>query len=384
MWPYWIMFLLPSLAALLSIHPGRPIANGLRRANLNVAWVPVWLLTTLLVGYRFHVGGDWQNYFHYLIESSDVQLMEVLTKPDPAYRLFNWISAQMDWGMFGVNLMGGGVFAFGLLAFCLRQPWPWLAVAVAIPYLVIVVGMGYTRQAIALALEMLGLLSLSNKSNLGYVLWVVLAGMFHKSAIVLLPMAALASSRNRFWTGLWVGVTAITTYYLMLSNEVDNLIVNYIGGDMQSQGTTIRLLMNGLPSAIILIWRSRFSFTESEASLWRVLAITSIALLGLFMVSPSASTALDRIALYMLPLQIVVFARLPYAFGAQDTAELGTKNTQVLLDFRDRRLTTGKNALLITVAVLLYYGAVQFVWLNFANNAGYWVPYRFYPFESAF
>jgi hypothetical protein len=378
------MFLLPSFAALFSIRPGAPIANGLRRAETNVSWAPVWLLITLLVGYRFHVGGDWQNYFHYLIEASDVDITEVLMKPDPAYRLFNWISAEMDWGMFGVNLMGGAIFSYGFLVFCLRQPWPWLAVATGIPYLVIVVGMGYSRQAIALGLEMLGLLSLSNKSVRGFVLWVTLAATFHKSAVVLLPIIALASSRNKLWTILWGGAVTITLYYLLLSKESDDLIVNYTTGSQTSDGAAIRLTMNALPSAIFLIWRSRFSFVESEAVLWRTFAITSLALLGLFMVAPSASTGLDRVALYMLPLQVAVFSRLPYVFGTQNTFGLVATDARLLLDPRERRLITSKSALSITIAVLLYYGFVQFVWLNFANNAGYWLPYRFYPFESAF
>ena len=66
--------------------------------------------------------------------------------------MLNWLSIQMDWGILGVNLIGGAIFAFGLVAFCRRQPRPWLALAVAIPYLVIVVAMGYSRQGIALAL----------------------------------------------------------------------------------------------------------------------------------------------------------------------------------------------------------------------------------------
>ena len=220
----------------------------------------VWLLGTLLVGFRFQVGGDWRNYFHYLVEAANVDVTEVLVKADPAYGLLNWISAQMDWGMFGVNLMCGAIFCYGLLAFCRRQPWPWLAFAVAIPYLVIVVGMGYTRQGVALGLEMLGLLSLRNKSVIGFVLWVALAATFHKTAVVLLPIVALVSSRNRYWSIAWVGVTAIVLYYLLLSNEVDNLVVNYVGGQMQSDGAGIRLAMNGLPAAILLIWQSRFGF----------------------------------------------------------------------------------------------------------------------------
>jgi hypothetical protein len=34
--------------------------------------------------------------------------------------------------------------------------------------------------------------------------------------------------------------------------------------------------------------------------------------------------------------------------------------------------------------ILLYYGVVLFVWLNFATHAQYWLPYRFYPLEGVF
>ena len=80
-------------------------------------------------------------------------------------------------------------------------------------------------------------------------------------------------------------------------------------------------------------------------------------MLGLYFVLPS-STAVDRVGLYMLPLQLVVFSHLPDVLGKQN----GGKPIWVAL-------------------VLAYYCAVQFVWLNFASHAKYWLPYRFYPLE---
>ena len=38
-------------------------------------------------------------------------------------------------------------------------------------------------------------------------------------------------------------------------------------------------------------------------------------------------------------------------------------------------MSRGRNTL-FTFAVLLYYAAVLFVWLNFATHARYWVAYR--------
>jgi hypothetical protein len=61
----------------------------------------------------------------------------------------------------------------------------------------------------------------------------------------------------------------------------------------------------------------------------------------------------------MLPLQLVVFSYLPDALGRRG----------------------GRNNLL-TLLVLLYYAVVQFVWLNYAVHAQYWLPYHFLPLET--
>jgi hypothetical protein len=264
----------------------------------------------------------------------------------------------MDWGVFGVNLIGGTIFSMGLAVFCRSLPRPWLALAVAIPYMVIVVSMGYTRQAIALGLAMLGLVALQRKSTLWFVIWVVLGATFHKTAVLLLPIAALATTKNRYWTVAWVGVVTLGAFELLLEESVDALYTGYIEAEYQSEGTLVRLLMNALPAALILLWRGRFQFAEAEAALWQWFAIISLALLASLLVSPS-STAVDRVGLYMLPLQLVVFAHFPDVFGRRGRHNNG-----------------------LVAALLVYYAMVQFVWLNYASHAYAWVPYRFYPLEG--
>ena len=37
---------------------------------------------------------------------------------------------------------------------------------------------------------------------------------------------------------------------------------------------------------------------------------------------------------------------------------------------------------LLTVAILLLYAAAFFIWLNYAVNVDYWLPYRLYFFED--
>lgn len=380
MWPFWLMFLLPAAAALQTSALGGAAAVRSPLARTNFASRVVWFVLVLLIGYRFEVGGDWFNYFHFLNDVSGLAFTDVIIKPDPGYHLLNWISVEMDWGIFGVNLIGGAIFAYGLVAFCWAQPRPWLALAVAIPYLVIVVGMGYSRQAIALGLEMLGLLSLKNKSTTKFVILMILAATFHKTALILIPIAALANSKNRFWAAAWGGASLALLFPLLLGNETDRLVTTYVGGQMQSSGALVRLLMNAVPASIFLIWPSRFVVDQSEAALWRWIAIFSLLLLVAFAIQPSASTAFDRIALYFLPLQLMVFSRLPLAFGETGSVKQRA-NISSLSDPSVGRLKLGTAAQFLTFGILLFYGCVQFVFLNFADNAYGWKEYRFFPWE---
>lgn len=357
MWPYWMLFLLPAFAATISNRPCGAQFIGVSRQRLDSAWLGVGLLLALMIGYRYEVGGDWLHYIEYVERIQGVALSDVFMMSDPGFQLVNWLSVEAGWGIFGVNLVCGGLFAAGVVGFCQGMPRPWLALAVAVPYMVIGVAMGYSRQGVALGLAMLGLVALVRGSTLWFVVWVVLGATFHKTAVLLLPIAALASSRNRLLTVAWVGLVSVAAYGLLLQESVDSLYSGYIDAGYQSEGALIRLLMNAVPATILLLWRKRFCFNANEASLWLWCAIISMALLGVLFVSPS-STAVDRIALYMLPLQMVVFSHFPDVFGKR----------------------RGRNQELI-LGVLLYYAMVLFVWLNYANHSQYWLPYRFYPLE---
>ena len=357
MWPYWLLFLIPAMAAVLKPH--RQL--GAQRRGLlewDVSWFAMTCLVASMIGLRHEVGGDWGNYFAYLDEVRGASFAEVVAKGDPGYNLINWLSSELGLGIYGVNLFCGVVLAAGLATLGRSLPRPWLSMTVAIPYLVIVVGMGYSRQGVALGFAMIGLAALQRQATFWFVFWIILGATFHKSAVLLLPIAALSSAKNKYWTALWVGVVAIVAYQLLLEDAVENLYVNYIEAQYQSQGALVRVLMNAIPAALLLLWSRRFLLDPQAMRLWRWMAVLSLGLLFMLVVSPS-STAVDRIALYMLPLQMVVFAYLPEVVGSRQ------RSNQKWV-----------------AAIVLYYALVQFVWLNFAVHASGWLPYRFYPLET--
>lgn len=351
MWPYWLMFFYAAIPSLF-VPPRRKLrVDGSRSISPDTIWLMTLFFLTLLVGFRYQVGGDWGGYERYYLRATYSSFWDALSSPDPGYELINLLSANLGFGIAGVNLISGAIFSAGVLFFCRSLPRPWLALAVAVPYLIIVVGMGYTRQAVALGLIMFGFLAISRKRYVAFVLWVCVAATFHKTAVLLIPIAALTTTTNRYLIGLFVLVIAGLAYKVLLEDAVDHLIVNYVDSEYQSSGAFIRLAMNIVPAGIFLVFRKRFLMPLSEMKLWKLMSWIAVGTFLAFFVT-SASTALDRIALYVIPLQLVVFAHLPDVLG--------------------RRVGLNRE---IVVSIVAYYTVVLFVWLNYAAHSRYWIPY---------
>jgi hypothetical protein len=250
------------------------------------------------------------------------------------------------------------VFTYGLTVFCRGLPRPWLALAVAVPYLVIIVAMGYTRQGMAIGCAMAGLVALGGRRTLKFLVWVLIGATFHKSAVLLFPIAAFAATRRRLYAILWTGIFAVAAYLVMLEPAVEGLRAGYIDEAYQSQGALVRLIMDALPALLFLWLRRKFVMSAEQRQLWTCLSVIALGLFGVYFLTP-ASTAVDRVALYVLPLQMVVFSHLPSVL-----AKRGAQNRMLVW------------------MTLTYYLLVQFVWLNFAVNAEYWVPYHFYLLQG--
>jgi hypothetical protein len=357
MWPYWFLFGLPVWLTLTRIRPSSHVTSMATR--LPDWWRVIFVLLVLMIGLRHEVGGDWINYLPMVQEAAHQTLAEAILRSDPAYGLLNWLGARSGLGVYLVNIVCATIFSWGLVMFCRAQPRPWLALVIAVPYLVIVVAMGYTRQGTAIGLAMLGLIALSKRKLLRFVFFVALAAMFHKTAVILIPLAVLAGTRQKLWTAFWVSLSFALFYLLLLQDSVESLRSGYIDAQMQSEGAALRLTMNALPAVLFLIFRRRFSMPEVDRTFWIWMSFGSLALVVMLLISSSASTAVDRVALYWIPLQLFVFSRLPSAIGNKGTL--------------DRFLVFG---------IVAYSGTVLFVWMMFAAHAPDWLPYQFYPWVA--
>lgn len=315
----------------------------------------VFVSLTLSIGLRHEVGGDWFNYVSLLNRNDGLTLAESLAWGDPGYNGLSWLFASYSWGIYGVNLATGAIFSAGLVLFCRAQPRPWLSLCCAVPYLVIVVAMGYSRQAAAIGLIMPGLLALERGRLRLFLLSIAAAASFHSTAMVMLafvmpalPGRSLSLRVLRLVLLLIVGAALAQTF---LAARAEDFMRIYLDPENQSEGAAIRVAMNLLPGVLLILWPKRFHLTAQQLRLWRSMAFTALCCAVALFLVPSQSTALDRIALYVIPLQFVVESRLP------DTKLFGLDPSSIL------------------VAVLLFCVGIQFVWLNFANHSDKWLPY---------
>ena len=350
MFPFWLLFGLISIgAAIKAPTDGRP-----QRADPLL--LTALLIVALMIGFRFHVGGDWWTYTRYYSFASVASLSQIMKLDDVGYQLLNWAVAQAGAGIWLVNLVCGVIFAWGLHRLIRLQPLPWLSLLIAIPYLVIVVAMGYSRQGVAIGILMAGIASLQRTGSIvRYALFVIVATLFHRTAIIGLPLLLIGGQRS-WLINVLIGIGGtLLLFDVFLSSSIDRFVTNYVTVEMTSQGALIRLSMSMVPAGLFLLFRRRLRFTPEEEHIWRNMAYATLILTVAFAVA-AASTVIDRLALYLLPLQLAVLPRIA--------------GTLVSVRF-------GK------VLIIVYCFAIQFVWLNYAAYSSYWIPYRVYPFDGS-
>ncbi len=329
------------------------------------------LCLTLFIGLRYIVGGDWDNYIKQLYEIEGDRFPNIFSDgsgvdffigknefndskvEEPAWYLLRWFSLYFGAGIYFANTISAFIFSFCLLYFCKKQPNPWLALVVSFPYLIVVVAMGYTRQSVALGFEMVGLLFLQEQKLFPFIALISLASTFHRTVLVMLIIPFLSMNKSLKLSNLLRIILLSISFLALYTNVFAPILSSWLMGysSMESDGAWIRVILCLIPAGIFLTNKNKFNMTTQTRKLWTIISIGPfLCITGLILNVPSS--LIDRIALYLIPLQIVVGSHLP------DTGFFK------LSGFTWRRIIT------------IFSSAVLFIWLQFANNSLYWIPYQ--------
>ena len=349
---YWIMLIFPTLALLTPIKLNRNLST------LNWLWVSLCLI--LIVGLRHEVGGDWENYITHnslYVNLKNIDFIEVFSinnlSADIGFLIIHWFSQNYLYGIYSTNLICAAIFVVGLQRLCRNEPFPWIALIVSMPYLIIVVSMGYTRQAAALGFIMWGLVSLMSGQKGKFYLSIAFAVLLHKTALVMFIVGLLSNNyhlkynnhnkRDYLIFGLMFIFIAIN--YSKFANMVHFYITNTT---MESSGAFIRVMVSSIAALVFLSFRKHWKGKYGDYHIWLIFSILTLIMLPLTFI---ISTTIDRIALYFLPMQVVIFSRISALI-------------------KDDNLT-----IIYILSLLILYFSILFVWLNYGSYSIYWIPY---------
>lgn len=336
-------------AAIAGLNPAARSRRGLALAAVALV---------LVIGLRREVGTDWYNYLIIFEQIKMSSFERAMTRVEPGYAFLNWAAGRIGWGIWFPNIVCAAIFVWGLLVFCRQQPTPALALLVALPYLIIGVGMGYTRQSAALGFILLALAQYRRGATVPMAIYFGLAAAFHNSALVVVPLVALAAAKRRVVTVAVVGLLAAVLAY-QFSGPILNRVTAYTQGAFIAGGAVPRLGMNVVPALIFLAMRRRFLATPEDLRLWSIFAVAAIFSIALLFVVPS-TTVVDRVGIYLVPLQIYVLSQLPIVFGSRFQQNM-----------------------LVVAGLIVYSGAVQFTWLNYGTWGHAWLPYKNYLWDRS-
>lgn len=346
MLPYIFMSFLPGIAALgESSKYSTP-----RQSTLGLKLF--FIVLTVFVGFRYEVGPDWGPYLGLYEWVSTQKFSDSLGKSEPAYVLINFISGRIGGGVVLVNLICAIFANAALYLFCRSQARPWLAAFILTTSFVFVQVMGVTRQGVAVSIFFLAVDRLAKGRSYQYVGLVILAATFHVSALAVLPLLFAVGRYGFFLKFLFFTTSALVIGYYIAVDMSAELQRIYIDRELGSSGIYSRFVFHIFAAFAFFLLRERMMLTEAERNIYKYLSLAAVFLFALAFVSPS-TTVVDRIAFYLIPLQVAVLSQLPN-----------------LLSASNRFYASG------LIFVLFLYSASFAVYFSLGTHAEDFLPYR--------
>lgn len=291
------------------------LANA-RIARGQIYYIVLFMLFTFSA-FRYQVGCDWSGYYLQYLAAVNLEWSFVADSREP----FWWaiLGFIRDWGLpYPVaNVISSGIFFIGVHVLARRQPDPLGFLVLLFPILIINMPMSAIRQGAAIGLVCIAFVAFIDRRPIRFFFWVALAAGFHASALIfmlLLPIAAGRYSRSRL---ALAAVLAIPGALFLATSESGQVASSrYLGTGLEAFGGIFRVGVLGLSA----LYFFQFVRKKWEASFPKDYGLVSIGAIGMglaLLLIPISSVMGDRFGYYLIPIQAIIFARLPFLqFGS--------------------------------------------------------------------
>jgi hypothetical protein len=195
------------------------------------------LIISLIVGFRFEVGVDWEGYktiYNSLKDSTGITFSN--QRLEPGYFFINLIISRLGlsygWMFFTVSLITWYFFfksvpklflRFFIFSLFVDEYFFW--------------GMNGVRQFAAISIWLVATRQIVNRNFFKYILLIILASLFHLSVLILIPFYFIPYfklNNKYYWIGLFL-VTLIIGSSSIFVNFIES-IVTYLGQKIEILG----------------------------------------------------------------------------------------------------------------------------------------------------
>jgi len=266
----------------------------------------------LFAAFRYEVGCDWTGYLNQYEVFGPLPFAEAIATREPLWTFIIALQVRLGLPYPWLNVIASVLFFYGVHKLARRQPDAVGFLVLLFPVLILNMPMSGIRQGAAIGIMCLAYLAFIDRRMVRFVVLVLLAAGFHSSAIVFLllaPMVTGGLSRGRIALAL---LLALPGGLALLATDAANTAASrYVGTGVDAAGAAYRVALLVLTALWFLMFlRRKWQITFPADH--KLAVIGSLMMLGLLVVLPASSVIADRLNYYFIPLQAMIFARLPY------------------------------------------------------------------------
>lgn len=283
---------------------------GQPRLNREL-YLVVLAVLFLFSAFRFEVGCDWSGYLNQYEVARGMSAEQAVQSREPVWWILLWLQHTLGLPYPWINVLSSLVCFAGIHVLARRQPDPLGFLVLLFPVLLINMPMSGIRQGAAIGLICVAMTRFMDGRTLGFLLWVLLAAAFHSSAAVFLLLTPLVSRKISGVRILAAVLLAAPGVLLLLAGEAGQTAAQrYVDSGGDAFGGAFRIALLAISSLIFFIFLRKAWRRESPENYHFVtLGAAGMILVGALL--PVSTIIADRLGYYFIPLQAMIFARVP-------------------------------------------------------------------------
>ena len=284
----------------------------LRIANARALYPALIAMLFLFSAFRFEVGCDWTGYINQFVSFKTLSLSDAFQQREPLwtslFALQSWLDLPYPW----INVASSAIFFFGVDRLARRQPDPLAFLILLFPVLILNMPMSGIRQAAAIGMMCIAYGAFIDRKLLIFVAVTLVATGLHSSAIVFLLLAPLVNGNFSKARLALAGALAIPGALALLSTSAaETATSRYVETGVDAAGAAFRVGLLTLTAGLYFL-RLRRPWAEAFPRDLKLVTIGCLAMLAITFLVPVSSVIGDRLGYYFVPIQAMIFARLPF------------------------------------------------------------------------